>query len=216
MQCPQCHGEFEPIEIRSSGNALVNVRRCTQCSGFWFPKPMNEPLQYEAVTKYDKPVPNYSLRNMDLICPNDKTLLTQAEDEAAFNGIKYWSCPDCDGTFFPKGQLASYSQWEQKRAGEKTNKGGLAKSQAAGAVSLMFVLVVMVMGSLGNSTAFNAAEVQTLPTAGPNVFTLILLALTYLAGTVLAVLGRKLVLIIIGWGVIITCLIGFAVIIFGP
>jgi hypothetical protein len=63
---------------------------------------------------------------------------------------------------------------------------------------------------------YQAASTQTLPSTGPNVLTLLLLAVTYLAGTILAVLGRKLPVILLGWGVIAICLVGFSVIIFGP
>jgi hypothetical protein len=216
MQCPQCHGDYEPLDLHSISGALVKVKRCNQCGGFWFPKPIKEHFQAESVAQYDRPVPNYSLRNLDLICPNDQTVMSQIEDDGGPSGAKRWSCPDCDGTFFPKGQLALFSQEDLRVAGS-SGKIGLGRAQAAGAVSLSVLLVIAILGAVGKvNPTYLAADNNPLPTSGPNVFTLILLALTYLAGTVLAVLGRRLVLIMIGWGVIIVCLVGFAVIIFGP
>lgn len=216
MQCPQCHGDYEPIDLKSISGSIINAKRCTQCGGFWFPRPLTEPFMSDLVAQYDRPVPNYSLRNLDLTCPNDGSLMSQADNDSAIAGVKSWTCPDCDGVFFPKGQLAMYSKWEQDQVSTGGIPGSFGRVQAAGSVALMAILVVSIFGSISKVGTYAAASNSTLPTSGPNVFTLILLALTYLAGTVLAVLGRRLTLIIIGWSVIVICLIGFAVIIFGP
>lgn len=216
MQCPQCHGDYEPIDLKTITGSIVDSRRCTQCGGFWFARPLTEPFAPESIAQYDRPVPNYSLRNLDLTCPNDESLMTQVDNDSAIAGVKSWTCPDCDGVFFPKGQLAMYSKWEQDQVSTGAIPGNFSRVQAAGSVSLMAILAISIFGSIGRVGTYQAASNSTLPTSGPNVFTLILLAVTYLAGTVLAVLGRRLVLIIIGWSVIVICLVGFAVIIFGP
>ena len=216
MQCPQCQGDYEPIDLKTITGSIVSSRRCTQCGGFWFSKPLTEPFMSDSVAQYDRPVPNYSLRNLDLTCPNDGSLMAQSEDESSVYGVKSWACPDCDGIFFPKGQLAMYSKWEQDQVSSGPIPGNFSRVQAVGSVSLMAILTISIIGSIGKVGTYAAASNSTLPTSGPNVFTLILLAVTYLAGTVLAVLGRRMVLIIIGWSVIVICLIGFAVIIFGP
>jgi hypothetical protein len=76
--------------------------------------------------------------------------------------------------------------------------GGLTRSQAATGVLSLGGLFVLIMASLSNLD-YQAASAQTLPSTGPNLLTLLLLAVTYLAGTILAVLGRKLPIILLGW-----------------
>jgi Zn-finger nucleic acid-binding protein len=215
MHCPMCEGEFDPISFRAVGGSSVNAKRCNQCNGIWFPQPLAGKLDQNSVAQYDIAQPRYSSQSYDLMCPLDKTLMAQSDHDVAPNGGKFWNCPDCEGSFFPRGQLSLYNGWQHARTTDDPSIAGIGRSQAATAVVSMFVLTVAILGSLRN-VSIEAAQAQTLPTSGPNVVTLVLLALTYIAGTVLAVLGRRLTVIFMGWAVIAICLFGFAVIIFGP
>lgn len=217
MKCPLCDGDQEPIELRSISGRIVNSKHCLQCGGFWFPRPMSERLEPQSVAVYDVQQPNYSLKSDDLMCPIDRTLLERTEDLELPNGAKLWHCPDCEGAFYPRGQLALMTAWLAAHDGTKHPDGLRARARGAVGVSLSIVLIVLTFATVQHtSLTFQAADGSPLPTSGPNVLTLILLAMAYLAGTVLAVLGRRLAMIMLGWGVISICLFGFAIVIFGP
>lgn len=212
MNCPMCEGGFESVSIRSVGGTTRQVRRCAQCSGFWFDARGDEGLDPAAVADLDVPQPNYSLRHLTLTCPTDETLLEQSDHEAGPTGFKVWTCPDCHGVFYPRGQLALFYKW--------ANTQGMPtlvapRSQAALAVMLTVLGGILTFASV-NTQGFQAAVAEPLPTGGPNILTLVLIALAYISGTVLAVLGRRLPIILMGWSVITICLFGFFVIIFGP
>ena len=77
--------------------------------------------------------------------------------------------------------------------------------------------MAVVAGSLNRyNLLFAASTSSPLPNTGPNIITLVFLSIAYISGTVLAVLGRKLPVIIVGWSVIAACMLGFIVVIFGP
>lgn len=212
MNCPMCEGNFESVSIRAAGGGTHQGRRCAQCSGFWFDAAADEGLLPEAVADIDIPQPNYSLRHMSLACPVDETLLEQSEHEAGPTGLKVWTCPDCHGTFYPRGQLALFYKWAAMQ-GLPT----LVAPRARAALAVMLTVLggILTFASV-NTQGFQAAVAEPLPTSGPNILTLILIALAYISGTVLAVLGRRLPIILMGWSVITICLFGFFVIIFGP
>jgi Zn-finger nucleic acid-binding protein len=218
MKCPLCNGEYDRVDLLNAAGETVDARRCNQCGGFWFPKPLNGQLDLKSVTAHDVPSPNYSAKSYDLVCPMDGTLLGPADHDVSPHSGQFWSCPDCDGMFFPRGQLALYEDWlesHQKTAAAK--QGGFTRAQATTSVLSVFVLAAAVLASLTKTDfSLQAAQVQALPNSGPNVLTLIMLAVTYIAGTILAVLGRRLPIIFMGWGVIVVCLFGFSIIIFGP
>jgi len=207
-----CEGGFESIGIRVVGGTTRQAKRCAQCSGFWFDAGGDEGLLPEMVADLDIPQPNYSLRHMTLSCPVDETLLEQSDHEAGPTGFKVWACPDCHGVFYPRGQLALFYKWAATQ-GMPTLVG--SRSQAALAVMLTALGGVLTFASI-NSQGFQAAVAEPLPTSSPNILTLVLIALAYISGTVLAVLGRRLPIILMGWSVITICLFGFFVIIFGP
>lgn len=212
MNCPMCEGGFESVSIRGVGGSNRQTKRCGQCSGFWFDVHGDENLAPDAVADIDVPQPNYSLRHMTLTCPVDETLLEQSDHEAGPTGFKVWMCPDCRGVFYPRGQLALFYKWA---GGQGLPTLVAPRSQAALAVMLTVLGGIMTFASV-NSQGFQAAVSEPLPTSGPNILTLVLIALAYISGTVLAVLGRRLPVILMGWSVITICLFGFFVIIFGP
>lgn len=216
MKCPSCEGDFDTIDFRSVSTRTVEAQQCTQCGGFWFSRPLEEPLLPDSVMIYDTPQPNYSLKNSDLFCPVDESMLTEVDHHDGPAGLRTWNCNDCGGIFYPKGQLALLTNWQQQGQ-NGVHPGVAARKQAAIAVALSAVLMVTILGSLNRfNFQYSAASASPLPTSGPSVVTLVLLALAYIAGTTLAVLGRKLPIIIIGWLVIVTCMLGFAIVIFGP
>ncbi len=216
MKCPLCEGEFETVELRTVGARTVDAKHCTQCGGFWLERSLEEPLMPEWVAQYDTPQPNYSLKASDLFCPIDDSRLEQVDGNIDSAGSRYWQCNDCRGQFYPKGQLALLTN-HQAKTNPRVPALATNRGRAAMGISLVAVLFVGVMASFNRfNYQLNAASNSPLPTTGPNVYTLILLALAYIAGTVLAVLGRKLPLIITGWAVIAVCMLGFAVVIFGP
>lgn len=214
MKCPLCGSEFEPVSIRSLSGSVRRTRRCSQCGGFWFDQGNDEGLSATSVAEVDSPQPNYSLQNLNLLCPSDQTVLEQSDHDAGPTGFKMWSCPDCKGAFYPRGQLALFVDWVAEHGGAVTF-GLYSRTQAALAVMLTVLGGVLTVAA-ASSRGFQAASAEPLPTSGPNILTLVLIAAAYIAGTVLAVLGRRLPIIFMGWSVIAICLFGFFVIIFGP
>lgn len=215
MKCPLCNGDYDRVDLRTVSGSLVEARRCLQCNGFWFPQPLKSQLDPANVAQYDSPSPNYSVKSYDLTCPLDGTLLAPADHDISPHSGQFWRCPDCDGMFFPRGQLALYAEWLASQQPATAKERGFSRTQAITGVLALFVLTVAMLASLSNID-LQAAQAQTLPNSGPNLLTLAMLALTYLAGTILAVLGRRLPIIFMGWGVIVICLFGFSIIIFGP
>jgi len=216
MKCPLCEGEFEAVELRTRGANLLEAQRCTNCGGFWLPRHLDEALDPNSLTQLESAQPNYSLKTIDLVCPRDRTLMTASEQGHHPTGAKSWSCSECGGMFFPRGQLSHITNHQAVPENDHP-MGLLPRAQGAIGVSLIMVLVVAVLASLNNfALTFSASDGSPLPTSAPNLFTLLLLAMAYVAGTILAVLGRKLPIIITGWSVIAVCLFSFAVVIFGP
>ena len=214
MKCPLCSGDYNKIHFRTNSGIIMEAKKCDQCSGIWFSKPLNTILEPESVAKFDTPSPNYSTKSFDLICSLDGTLLASAENDISPHSGQYWTCPDCDGMFFPKGQLALHQKWLISQQ-QISHKPAFSRAKISMAIMFIFILTIAVFASL-SKVDLQAAQVQALPNTGPNVLTLVLLAVTYIAGTVLAVLGRRLPIIFMGWSVIIICLFGFSIIIFGP
>jgi len=218
MKCPQCNGEYDRIDLLSVTGDTVPAQRCTQCGGVWFQKPLKQQLNLQSVWQNDPPSPNYSLKSSDLTCSLDGTLMSVADHDISPHSGQYWECPDCDGMFFPRGQLALYEQWlNSKQSPTATKTAGFSRAQVASGVFAIFMLSAAVLAAVSKGDlSLNAAQTQALPNSGPNVLTLLMLAVTYIAGTILAVLGRRLPIIFMGWGVIVICLFGFSIIIFGP
>jgi len=215
MKCPMCGGDFDGVTFKTLTGSAIEARHCLQCGGFWFEREPHERLSPESVGLSDRPTPNYSLKNLDLVCPNDQSLLRESDNPDLPAGARYWSCPDCDGSFYPKGQLALVTSWRSSNIAPITTRPHTALSAV-----LIMGLVILLNASIrqvqDGSLGLEAVTTQVLPNSGPNLLTLGLLALTYLAGTILTVLGRKLPIVAMGWGVIAICLVGFFVIIFGP
>ncbi len=201
------------MTLRSAGGDLRQTRRCSQCGGFWFDAGTDQDLTPDSVNEFDAAQPNYSLKSFSLTCPQDETLLEPVEPEAGPTGLKMWSCPECKNVFYPRGQLALYTNWAF--AQNKEAAFGLY-SRAQAALAVMLIALGGIAGSVMMKNGFSAAGNDPLPTSGPNIATLVLLALTYIAGTVLAVLGRRAPITLMGWSVIAICLVGFFVIVFGP
>lgn len=217
MKCPLCEGEFDPIELRTVFAGIINAKQCVQCGGFWLEKELSEPLDEKSINQYESPKPDFSVKAFDLHCPLDGTLLAQSNYDTQVSGGKNWHCSDCGGQFYQKGQLALRTKATHKSTGHIISKKLSSRTQVASGVSLMAVLMVLGMATINRSGIdFNAASNSPLPTSGPNVITLILLAIAYLAGTILAVLGRKMPTIVMGWSVIAICVFGFGIVIFGP
>ncbi|MBI4948341.1 zf-TFIIB domain-containing protein [Candidatus Berkelbacteria bacterium] len=217
MKCPLCEGEFDPIELRTVFAGIVNAKQCVQCGGFWLEKELTEPLDQKSINQYESPKPDFSVKAFDLHCPLDGTLLSQSNYDEQVSGAKNWQCNDCGGQFYQKGQLALKTAATHKSTGHLISKKLNSRTQVASGVSLMAILIVSVMASLNSfGLEYSAASNSPLPTSGPNVLTLVLLAVAYLAGTVLAVLGRKMPIIVMGWSVIAVCVFGFGIVIFGP
>jgi len=221
MKCPMCGGDFEAVNLKTVGGSGTMAKHCNQCGGFWFEREPTEFLSIDSISQVDVPTPNYSLKNADLVCANDNSLLVGVEHDDLPAGTQYWKCPDCDGTFYPKGQLALITHWQHDIHGEHI--AGLVANRSRTTIAVFLLVVLGIVGNAavrvafsGASPTLSAASDQVLPTTGPNILTLLLLGITYLAGTVLAVLGRKIPIVLVGWAVIIICLIGFSIIIFGP
>lgn len=217
MKCSYCGGDFEAVDLRTQNGGTITSYRCTQCGGFWFERAMGEVLEPEGLKRYETPQFNYNLKAFNMVCPVDGTILEEDDTRGPADG-RSWACPDCRGVFYPRGQLALFTNYQAKQTwAHKPSVGLIGRTQVAVALSLVGALFVLSLGTLSRTNfSLSAAGATPLPTSGPNILTLVLLALTYLAGTVLAVLGRKLPIIIMGWGVIIVCLFGFSVLIFGP
>src|SRR5262245_7983792 len=128
MRCPNCQGDLETITLLTGGGT-VESRRCPQCGGFWFEKGEEEKVSSESVKNFDIAAPNYSLKTNDFICPNDGTLMAEEEIDNGPAGIKYWRCPDCDGTFFPKGQLALVTSHRDLEGRTEVSVGLLTHNQ---------------------------------------------------------------------------------------
>ena len=211
-----CGGDFDNAALKTVGGSGTWARHCNQCGGFWFEREPTEFLSLDSINKVDVPTPNYSLKNIDLVCPVDNSLLASVERENLPAGAQYWRCPDCSGTFYPKGQLALITHWQHQENSAQVSGLVSARSRTTLAAVLLFLGGTVVTAALQKSGGLSAAGEQVLPTSGPNILTLLLLGFTYLAGTILAVLGRRIPIVLIGWSVIIICLVGFSVIIFGP
>ena len=212
-----CGGDFDTVNLKTVGGSGTLAKHCNQCGGFWFEREPTETLALAAIAKVDVPTPNYSVKNTDLICANDNSLLISVDRDDLPAGARYWKCPDCDGTFYPKGQLALITHWQHTAHPDHVAELTLNRSRTTLAVFLVVVGGVLVNGVVQKTgLTLSAATDQVLPTTGPNILTLVLLGVTYLAGTVLAVLGRRAAIVLVGWAVIIICLIGFSIIIFGP
>ena len=105
MRCPMCEGGFKNVGLKLVDGRGVWTKHCYQCGGFWFERQPVEFLDLESVKKVDVSAPNYSIKNLDLVCPNDNSLLSPVERNELPAGAKSWRCPDCEGVFYPKGQL---------------------------------------------------------------------------------------------------------------
>lgn len=216
MHCPNCRGDFEAVAFKGIGGINIKGKRCLQCGGFWFERNQFSEISSQSAEKFDPPSANYSLQEFSFICPNDQAIMTEQNGEADTSGIRYWICPEGQESFIPKGQLALIAR-SRERASRLTSSGPLSRSKIAETTILIGLGAIFTVLSFNQSDFnFTATGDSPIPTAGPNIFTLLLLAVTYLSGTVLAVLGRKTSVIFMGWAVIAICLVGFSVIIFGP
>ena len=217
MKCPMCGGDFDNVSLKTVGGSGTWAKHCNQCGGFWFEREPTEFLSLDSINKVDVPTPNYSWNQMDLVCSNDNSLLASVERDDLPAGTQYWKCPDCEGAFYPKGQLALMTHHNHDIHGEHI--AGLVSARSRTTLAILLVVIgAVMMNFVANktTTVLIATSDQVLPSSGPNILTLLLLGITYLAGTILAVLGRKVPIVLVGWCVIIVCLVGFSVIIFGP
>lgn len=217
MRCPKCQGELERVVLRGERGS-VKAERCNQCASFWFNKDNYRQISYEEAKRVDARAPEMGMHQPSYCCPIDGSLLDEWHSDEHDTWVRYWSCDRCAGSFFPAGQLLAYAKQRQEDKAVLTyHIGQPRRSQLVQAFSLLVVGIAFFSASLrANEAALLAESSNPLPSVGPNLPTLILIAITYLAGTVLAVLGKKLPIVLMGWGVIAVCLVGFVVVIFGP
>ena len=155
MKCPMCGGDFDTATFKTLGGSAAQARHCMQCGGFWFERPLDEPLAPFSVSQYDAAAPNYSLKQIDLVCPNDQSLLSEVDDPDQPAGTQFWQCSDCDGCFYPRGQLAHVTNWQATTVEVKTPI--VSRSRSALAVLLMVfgaVVVNLTVQKLGTLEAF--------------------------------------------------------------
>lgn len=217
MRCPNCQGDFEAIAVKGWGGIASKTKRCNQCGGFWFERNILSQLSAESAKLVDPPMPNFSLQEYNFACPIDGTMMTELNGDDHQPGIRYWDCPECQGLFVPRGQLGVITHWLEHQSASRKTVGPGGRTKWVESVVLLGVGAIFSLIAFNvDATKLSASTANPLPTSGPNITALILLALTYLAGTILAVLGRKTPIIFMGWSVIVICLFGFAVIVFGP
>lgn len=216
MSCPMCGSDTQSVTLQAVNGNKVYSKQCGTCAGFWFEHQSKDIIDENSVMNVDVPTPNYSLKHDDLVCPHDSTLLKPVDRGDLPAGIQYWRCHDCGGEFYPKGQLAMISKWQHAHMPDHISELKSARTQAPVALLLLIIGGFFMNASFRQTVSFQAATDQVLPTTGPSILTLLLLGVTYLAGTILAVLGRKIPIVLVGWSVIMICLIAFSVIIFGP
>jgi|GEM_PF-1410155 len=217
MKCPMCGGDFTSVVLKTSSAESVLARQCGQCAGIWLEREPSEPLSGESVREFDTAAANYSLAHHDLVCPLDNSLLSEVDSDDLPAGIRYWHCTDCSGSFYPKGQLAAISKHQNHSTAHQVAAG---RTQVTIASVLVVGLIVLVNASWrqmeGDLLTLEASTDQVLPGGSLSFLTLILLVACYLAGTALAVMGRRTSLVAMGWGVIAICLAGFFVVVLGP
>lgn len=207
MTCPNCRGEFHEITLKGQGGA-VRAKRCGQCNGFWFENNRFLSVKTESACQVDVPSHHFGLQEYTFMCPVDQTLMHEEADDHDVK-VRYWHCTECQGNFLPRGQLATMCQ--------ARNRPAVSRSRAVEAILLSTLLVVVSVSAFRqDSLSLNAQATAPLPNAVPNLAAIILLVGTYLSGTVLAVLGRKPSVVLLGWLVIFVCLAGFGILIFGP
>lgn len=218
MKCPLCSGQLERINLLTISGDTLDTQKCSQCRGIWFPQSLKQQLDLRSVHEYDPPSPNYSMKPYDIVCSFDGTLMKESDHSSSPHAGKYYQCPDCEGMFFPQGQLALYQEWiSDQHQSLAIAQTGISRQGALTGILSLFVLTAAFLASVSQvDVSLQASQTQTLPNSGPNILTLSMLAIAYISGTVLAVLGRRLPIIFMGWGVIAICLFGFSIIIFGP
>jgi len=217
MRCPNCQADLGRTILRGERGSL-KAERCQQCGSFWFAKDGYRFVPYQEAKKVDAKAPSMGMKEQNFACPLDGELMEQWHSDDDDEWVRYWTCDKCGGSFFPPGQLLAIAKQRDKDQSLLAYRVGLSRrTQFTTALSLLIAGAAFFTAALrANEAALLAESSNPLPNVGPNLPTLILLAVTYLAGTVLAVLGKKLPIVLMGWGVIAVCLIGFVVVIFGP
>jgi Zn-finger nucleic acid-binding protein len=218
MNCPNCHSDFEQITLKNRSGASIKGKHCNSCAGFWFDSNVLDQISPASAVAIDPPTPNYSLQEYNFVCPIDGTIMAEEDGMITAPGSRYWHCPECQGLFVPRGQLGLLTQAiETENRNLATSHRPSARTRWAEAITLVGLGVVFTgLAISADQSKLLASTTGPLPTVGPNILALSLLAVTYLAGTILAVLGRRAPIIFMGWSVIAICLFGFSVIIFGP
>src|SRR3989344_4917481 len=151
MKCPMCGGDFDNVSLKTVGGSGTWAKHCNQCGGFWFEREPTEFLSIDSINRVDVPTPIYSLKQLDLVCSNDNSLLESVERDDLPAGTQYWKCPDCEGAFYPKGQLALMTHHNHDIHGEHI--AGLVSARSRSTLAILLVVIgAFMMNFVANKT----------------------------------------------------------------
>lgn len=215
MRCVNCQGELGSISFQTVGGARLKAKRCLSCGGFWFINGQLQEVSLSAAHQVDNHSPSYALQEHNFICENDRTLMNRVSVAGNPVDSHFWRCSECAAVFVPRGQLAALTDIYHSKRLENQPTAHVGRAQLTEAVLLVGLGVFLATKGWQRNAGLLASG-DTLPSQGPVLLPLVLLSVTYLSGVILAILGRKLPLILMGWGVIAVCILGFIVLATGP
>jgi Zn-finger nucleic acid-binding protein len=126
LNCPACLTKTETLSIKSHYEIPIRIEQCQKCGGIWFndldfhkvkigEASIIENLNRNKLQKFSV------VKNTNLLCPKDNSILIQFKDINFPKEIIIEKCPKCNGFWFNHGEFSSY-QNDIKKKGEQAKQ----------------------------------------------------------------------------------------------
>jgi len=147
LKCPSCSSLMATVVVKSHYDFPIIIEQCKKCGGIWFHNidfhkvKIGEANNIEILDK-NKLQELSLIKNQNLYCPKDNSILTQFKDQNFPKEIIIEKCSLCNGFWFNRGKFLEYQDKIKEKRKELKNPQKKSNSE----------LEIQVMKLLENSS----------------------------------------------------------------
>jgi len=118
LHCPDCDGILVPYAVTISSENEVNLNYCYNCGGFWCDHWVANRISYKQFKSISTQFPEHSnsfVLGSGKKCPYCEIGLQRIQGENIPQDLTVFSCPQCFGNWFPKGELPRFKLAQESK-----------------------------------------------------------------------------------------------------
>ena len=164
MICPECRQYLTTYNIQNAIGKKITIEKCPSCFGFWLDRWEANDLSkkdVENLTRKDAKTNFSILSSFARKCPHCQIPLARIQDKDFPSAVAIFTCPQCQGSWFPHGQLLELKKSQQGKGLGKTITHLPLKSISNFAFPLIIVLLIGLSIPMGLKLASSPKETRT-------------------------------------------------------